>query len=176
VGVDSFFRVFVDDVDEFAEAKATHDPELGKRVRSGGLISDWKPLQFSVDGGLLTDYLANSFAFRLCSEKLRGAIDSYRVNIDEVKWLPSVVTLPAGHEFNYWVLHFPAPPDVLSTSESIVSGARVIKPVLDPNLVNGHRVFSFPHDSVSLIIAGILKTAIETAGCSGMKFSKAPLA
>lgn len=176
MAVNRFFKVFVDDVDEFAEANAPHDPELGKRIRSGGWISEWRPLHLVVEGGLVTDYLANSFAFRLCSEKLRGAIDSNRPQVDEVQWLPAVVTLPEGYIAKYWVLHFPAPPAVLSTSKSIVSGSRVIKPVLDANLVDGHRVFSFPHDSVSLIIAAPLKTAIETARCSGIKFSQAPLA
>jgi hypothetical protein len=76
----------------------------------------------------------------------------------------------------YWILHFPEAPNVINRERSKFSGAdRMIKAVLDAQLVAGHRVFSFPHDSVSLVISDSVRRAIGAAGCGGMEFSRVPI-
>ena len=76
----------------------------------------------------------------------------------------------------YWVLHFPVYPDVLSGTRTVMSGPVIVKAYLDSRLVSGHRIFSLPRDSVSLIVADSVRRAISMSGCSGMKFSKLPMA
>lgn len=63
VVVGSFFYLHFADEPQLAFADAPHDPELGKRVRAGGWIADWKTLPFEMGPGLLVDYLANSSLF-----------------------------------------------------------------------------------------------------------------
>ena len=57
-----------------------------------------------------------------------------------------------------------------------MAGSMIVKAYLDTNLVTGHRVFSFPNESLSLVIASEVKESIEKAANSGMKFSKVPIA
>ncbi len=178
MAISDFFYVFVDDVEDFAMARAPRNPELDKRVRAGaGWISDWQPLHFTLEEGtIVTDYLANSFAFRLCSERLRDVIDRNRSKDDEVQWLAAPVKARDGVDLLYWVLHFPNDVDVLNASRTLISGPVIVKAYLDPNRVANHRVMSLPRDSVSLIVADQVKRAVQTAGSTGMKFSRVPFA
>jgi len=170
----SFHYVFIRDDPELAIAKRGHEPELGKRLRAGGRVDDWSRISYHVDKGVLSDYLANNDAFRLCSKPLREVIDRHRGNKDVIQWLPALVTQaqPPGHE--YWILHFPEASDVVDVSRSVYSAGRLVKPYLHPELVKGHQVFTVAHSSVSLIVADELKRAIQDARCSGVKFSRVP--
>jgi hypothetical protein len=170
-----FFYLHFADEPELAAARAPHDPALGKQLRAGGRVVDWQNLRFEVGEGIVTDYLANNYAFRLCSERLRHIIDRNRGS-DEVQWLSAIVRARDGTEMRYSILHLPAAPRVLNVSKSIMSGPMIVKACLDASLVNGHRVFSFPNESVRLIVASLVKAAIDAAGCSGIKFSKVPVA
>lgn len=175
--VERFFYVFVANVADFALARAPHDPELGRQIRSDDEMTDWRPLHFVLEqGSIVTDYLANSFAFRLCSERLRDVIDQNKGIDDDVQWLPTTVEWPKGQQMSYWVLHFPTYPDVMNKTRTVTSGPVIVKAYLDPGLVRGHRVFSRPRDSVSLIVADSVRKAISRSGCSGMTFSKVPMA
>jgi hypothetical protein len=174
--VGNFFYLHFADEPQYAFADAPPDRELGKRLLPGGWIPDWKILHFELKPGLLVDYLANRFAFRLCSERLREVIEQGRDQGDVVQWLPALVRTPGGKELPHWILHFPEVPDVLNKSKTVFAGPMVVKAVLDSNLVDGHRVFSFPNEDLRLIIATEVKEAIEGAGCSGMTFSRVPIA
>lgn len=176
MAVGDFFHLHYADEAELALARAPDNPVLGKRLRSGGLIADWPGLHFELDDGLLVDYLANSYAFRLCSERLRDVIELGRDQSDVLQWLPTAVKQPDGKELSYWVLHFPEVPRVIDVSKSVMAGPMIIKARLDAKLVDGHRVFSFPNEDLRLIVAGEIKDSIERADCTGMKFSKVPMA
>lgn len=93
-----------------------------------------------------------------------------------MQWLPTLVRSRDGHELPYWVLHFPEVPQVIDVSKSVMVGSMIVKAYLDANLVDQHRVFSFPNESLRLVIASEVKESIEMAGCSGMKFSMVPIA
>lgn len=173
--MDDFSYLHFADEESLAVALAPDDPELEVRLANGGWIHDWKALRFQVGDGLITDYLANSFAFRLCSIRLRETLDSHRAPADIVQWLPAIVTTHMGQELTYSILHFPEVPNVLNLGKSILAGPMIVKACLDRELVDGHRIFSFPQETLRLVIADDVKKAVETAGCGGMKFSKVPI-
>jgi hypothetical protein len=159
-----------------ALAQAQYDPDLAKRLHSGGKVSEWETLRFVLDGGIVVDYLANSYAFRLCSQRLRDVIDSQRGDGDTLQWLPVAAIDRAGTDLLYWVLHFPEVPDVIHRTKSVFSGSVMVKACLDAELIAGHRVFTLSHYGVYLVVADQVKDAIKQAGCSGLQFSKVPMA
>src|SRR5258708_26799635 len=116
-----FFYLHFADEPGLAVAQAPDDVDLGNRLLAGGEVTDWKVLNFVLDEGVQVDYLANSFAFRLCSQKLRDVIDGNSAKEDVVQWLPAVVTGVDGVEMVHWVLHFPDPPAVLNVSKSLMA-------------------------------------------------------
>lgn len=162
------------DEPELATAIAPDNQALGRTLRSGGTISDWERLRLEASDGVLVDYLANSFAFRLCSDRLCDVLSTHAAESDSIQWLPATVVASGGHELAYWVLHFPEAPSVLHAG-SITSGPVIVKAVLDSNLVDGHRLFGLPRDSLRLIMADELRSEIEFSGLTGMKFSPVPI-
>ena len=176
VAVGSFFYLHFADQPELALAHAPDDRDLEKRLLAGGEVTDWRVLHFTLGEGVQTDYLANSFAIRLCSQKLREVIDGARGRDDVVQWLPAVVIGRDGVEMPHWVLHFPEPPEVLNVSKSLMAGAFIVNACLDPNLVAGLKVFGFPNEDLRLLVAYDVRRAIERAGCTGMAFSRVPMA
>ena len=129
-----------------------------------------------MDGGKITDYLANSFAFRLCSERLRDVLESNRGKDDVVQWLETIVKRPNGTDARYWAVHFPEAANVIDLEKSTPAGPVILKAVLDPDLVTGRRLLGFPGESVRLIVAADVKRAIDVAQCTGMAFSAVPMA
>jgi len=174
--VSVFFYLHFADEDGIAVAWAPDDHELDNRLASGGWIDDWKPLKFQLDKGVVVDYLPNSFAYRLCSDRLRQVLDGARGSVDTVQWLPAIVTDEQGKEHSYAILHFPEVPNVLSMTKSVLTGPMIVKAFLDKRLVEGHRIFSFPQETVRVVIAGEVKANIESSHCTGMKFSRVPVA
>jgi hypothetical protein len=170
-----YYYVWVVDKPDLALARASDDPELSKRMHSGNEINDWQILDLALDDGTVVDYLSNSYAFRLCSERLRAVLERQRAD-DFIQWLPAVVRHPGGEELAYWVLHLPRLPDVLNKTKSKFSGSNLIKPCLDPSLVAGHRIFAFSRYGAALVVAEQVRAAIAEAGCTGMTFSWVPMA
>jgi hypothetical protein len=172
---DYFYLHFV--VEEgLATARAPYDFEVSRRLMDGNEVTDWEPLRFELDEGAVVDYLANTFAYRLCSERLRDVLEGGRGAPDVVQWLSAIVVDQRGRELPYWVLHFPTVPQVLNRSRSLLAGPMVVKAVLDRQLIDGHRLLTLPKDLTTLMLADQVKSAIEAAGCTGMKFSPIPMA
>ena len=174
--VGEYFYLHFADEPGLATAQTSRDPGLGKQLRAGGRMADWEMIRVEFSDGLIVDYLANTYAFRLCSSRLRDIIEAGRGKDDVIQWLPTVVTRHDGVDLPYWILHFPEVPMVLNAARSVMAGPMIVKACLDARLVAGHQVLSFPNDSVRLVVASEVKGAIEGAGCSGMKFSKIPVA
>ena len=171
-----FFYVFIRNEPDFALARTKPDPELDRRLRAGGEVAEWLTLQFDLEEGAVIDYLPNSRAFRMCSQRLRDVLERERGDADVLQWLPATVTNGAGATLPFWILHFPRVPELINRAQSIFSGPVLVKAVLDVTLVAEHRVFSRPHDTVSLIVADSVRRAIAKAGCGGMEFSRVPIA
>src|SRR5260370_24260776 len=104
----SFFYLHFADEPGLAVAQAPDDVDLGNRLLEGGEVTDWRVLTFVLDEGVQVDYLANTFAFRLCSQKLREVIDGNCTRQDVVQWLPAVVTGLDRVGAPRCGLHFPA--------------------------------------------------------------------
>jgi len=169
-----FFYIHWVDRPNLAVASAPDDREQDRRLRAAGPVRDWKAVRFELGPGELPDYLANSFAWRLCSTKLRDLLDRSRAPIDEIQWLPTTVTLPDGGELPFWVLHFPDAAEVINKSKSVMSGPVLVKAHLDRRLVDGHQLFGFPNESVRVIVADDIRRGIVAAACTGMSFSRVP--
>jgi hypothetical protein len=174
--VGSYFYLHFADEPDLAVARRGDDPGLDRRLWAGGSVGDWQTIRYELDDGIVTDYLANSDAFRLCSGKLRDVIDRNRGQLDSIQWLPAVVARPDVQEAPYWVLHFTDVADVLHKTRSLYSGDVLIKPCLATDLLAGRSVFNFERYGVRIVIAEAVKRAIEKAGCGGIKFSAVPVA
>ncbi len=172
-GRDDYFYLHFADDPRFAVAHAPDDPALDKRLSAPGVVGDWNVLRFELEPGEIADYLPNSFAYRLCSEKLRVVLDRTRAPFDFVQWLPAVVSRD-GTERQYSILHFPEVPAVVDIARTIMAGPVIVKAHLDRKLVDGHRLFGFPEETLRLVVAQDVKRQIEAAACSGIVFSKLP--
>jgi hypothetical protein len=126
--------------------------------------------------GFVEDYLGNNYAFRLCSERLRAILEGRRAACDSMQWLAAPVTDTQGRILPYSILHFTEVPEVIDRTKSLLAGPTIVKPCLNGRLVGSLRVFSLPEDTVTLIISDEVKQAVEDAGCTGMGFSKIPIA
>jgi hypothetical protein len=169
---DYFYLHFANDP-QHAVALAPDDPDLDKRLAGHGVVTDWSVLRFQLEPGEISDYLGNSFAYRLCSEKLMAILETARARIDSVQWLPAVVTRD-GVDHRYSILHFPEVPEVLDLSRTLMAGPVIVKAHLDRKLVDGHRLFGFPEETVRLVVADDVKRQIEAGSCSGIVFSSVP--
>lgn len=142
-----------------------------------GKITDWKPIILNLMDGHFSDYQANSFACRLCSEKLKSIFDGFKSPVDEVQWLPVIVRNKEGEERKYYVLHFENEYDVINWGESITAGKNfVVKPVFSIKKIAEHQVFNYPSsESMGLIVSEKIKKEIEKANCTNLSISKVPL-
>lgn len=141
-----------------------------------GLVEDWEPLELVLREGSPTDYLANNLGVRLCSKRMRTAIEAASAGADQFQWLDAQVMDESGNVHTYYVLHFPTLPDVLDPDRTIKSrGWFVVMPVIAGSRVGAHRAFSFPGGSSRMIVANDVRQAIEQAGCTGVDFAAVAL-
>lgn len=174
--VSGFFFLHLRDEADVAVAHGSDDPQLDEVLAEPGLVEDWKPLEVVVREGSPADYLANNVGVRLCSKRLRTAIDAASADADQLQWLDAQVIDESGNVRTYYVLHFPTLPDVLDPDRTIKSrGWFVVKPVIARSRVGTHRVFSFPGGTSRMIVAEDVRKAIEKAGCTGVDFAAVAL-
>lgn len=173
-GPRDFYYVHWADKPGHAVATGTVDREVDDRLIAGGSIQQWDAPTFRLNAGVAVDYLANSSAWRLCSQRLRALLDSNRGDRDVLQWLPVSVVDAAGVDLRYWVLHFPEVPDVIHKTRSVFSGSVLVKACIDTGLAAGHRVFTLSRYGDYLVVADQVKTAVTQAGCTGIEFSRMP--
>ena len=142
-----------------------------------GKITDWKPIIFNLIDGSFSDYQANSEVCRLCSEKLRSILDTFKSQTDEIQWLPVTVRSKEGEEREYYILHFENEYDVIDWDQSItVDKHFVVKPVFSIKKIDKHKVFNYPSSQgMGLLISEDIKNEVEKAGCTNLSISKVPL-
>jgi hypothetical protein len=144
-----------------------------------GYIENWIPLHFSLEDGGFADYQGNSPVFRMCSLKMKIILDENKGPEDEIQWLKSFVKGEHGEEREYYILHFPQFYDTVDWEKSIVhknEPHRVIKPVFSRKKIEGkHKVFNYPESTLGIVITEDIKKKLETAKCTCIVFSKAPL-
>lgn len=170
--VSGFFFLHLRDEPEAPVAYGIDDPERDELLVEPGRVEGWVPLEVEVRGGAPTDYLANNVGVRLCSERLKEALEQASTGADEFQWLDAEVLDEAGTRHKYYVLHFPALPEVLDPERTITSrGWFVVKPVVARSRVGQHCVFSFPGGTSRTVITDQVRKAIEQAGCTGVDFA-----
>jgi hypothetical protein len=139
----------------------------------GGVVEDWQPLVLALREGEFSDYLSSNLGCRLCSDRLKGILQKCASPDDKLQWL-AVEVHRGAEQRDYWILHFPVPPDVLNKGKSILAGDFVVKPVLSEGAIGQHQVFAYPKaGEMKLFVAEPVKRAIEAAGCTGMELSRA---
>lgn len=172
-----YFYLHLRDQPDTGVAHGTDDAGRDEWLAAPGPVEGWTNLELTLLSGNLTDYLANDVGVRLCSKLLRDLIDEHRAIQDELQWLEASVANNGGQIHRYFVLHLPSYPDVLHPTRTITArGGFVVKAVLDRTAVEGRTVFSFPGGTETLIVSSELKRAIESAGCTGVDFSRVPVA
>ena len=141
-----------------------------------GRVEKWVERVLELRQGTFSDYLSTNYASRVCSERLRAILDSHATKEDPLQWL-RVKVCSAGEERPYFILHFPEPPDVLDEEACVwFRGEILIKPVFSRARLVRHNVFTFPGETgVYLFVSEEVKRSIESAGCTGIQFSRAPV-
>lgn len=167
-----FFFLHLRDEPHAPLAYGPDDPERDELLVEPGRVEGWVPLELEVRSGVPTDYLANNVGVRLCSERLKDALEQANSGADELQWLDATVLDAAGIGHRYYVLHFPTLPDVLDPERTITSrGWFVVKPVIAESRVGQHRVFSFPGGTSRTVVTDQVREAVVRAGCTGVDFA-----
>lgn len=154
-------------------AVGTDDPQRDRQLASSSRVEEWHELALVSDADDLVDYLPNNVGVRLCSPRMRAAIDSSVGPLDKLQWLPATVSDRSGTTNPYSVLHLPGPHDFLDEAESVVVGDFVVKPVFSWAKVRGRTVLRVPESTVTLIVTDAVRDSLLTAACSGIDFEKA---
>jgi hypothetical protein len=140
-----------------------------------GPVENWVERVFELRQGTFSDHLSTNFASRVCSERLRAILDSLASEDDKLQWL-RIKVRSAEEELPYFILHFPEPPDVLEKEACILFDGQLVKPVFSRERLARHNVFTYPGKYVhSLFVSDGVKRSIESAGCTGIQFSRAPV-
>lgn len=147
---------------------------LAESINDSSVIQKWTPPVFELRDGGLADYLPNDMGWRLCSEKLRALILN-EAGKNSVLWLP-VEVIANKMKHTYFVLHFSSFPDVLNLQKSILASQFVVKAVLDKAKVSNEKIFSFKSELTRLVVSESLMNRIMEANCTGVEFSKVPVA
>jgi len=130
---------------------------------------------FTLRGDPPTDYLFNTFAWRLCSEPLMRLLEAEKAPGDNVDWIP--VRVDGGTKRQRYFLFRAKPrPELLHRTTISSPPGHPIKPVLDSALAKKHRVFLLDELGVSIIVADEVKQKIKSAKLSGMYFHPMPTA
>src|SRR5690242_6574940 len=83
-----------------------------------GSVTDWTSLSLLLTNGDFVDYLASDLGCRLCSSRLKSLIQAHASDLDVLQWLP-VTVMCSSDAKDYFILHFPSPPDILNRDDTI---------------------------------------------------------
>lgn len=138
-----------------------------------GIIKEWSSIKLELIDGGFSDYLASSLGCRLCSKKLKSLFQENAGIDDNIQWLD--VDVKKGNEVQqYYILHFPSPPNNLCQEDSIFAGEFVVKPVLKSSLIENCHVFAYPNaGSLKLFVSEQLKELIKSENITGLELELA---
>lgn len=134
------------------------------------------PFNFVVVKGVMQDYLANNRGLLLFSEKLSRILAKFADQ--QVHWTSVNVMYESGGTLNYNALSFLGDHDVLHNERTLYNkvNGKVIKGVISLDKVQGLDLFVLPSCHRRFIVSEKVKQEIEQAGCTGVEFSKVPVA
>jgi hypothetical protein len=165
-----YFNVYFDESEEFGTGRSRSDELLFLPER--GPVIDWVELRLDLVEGDFPDYLASDLGCRLCSDRMRGVLESTALPADSLQWLPTEVIRGVDAR-RYWVLHFPEPVEALG-DKTLRQGDFVVKPVLSVARLKGHAVLTYPGaEGMALVVEEKVKDALERASCTGLECTAA---
>jgi hypothetical protein len=153
--------------------KGTLGYELEKELRGKHEL----PFTLSLDDdALLLDYLPNTLAWPLMSERLKNLISDILTGNEGLDWVSAKVS-HKGQILPYYVPRFLKQLDILDRSKTISAGKEneaIVKAHLSLSKVKNLTFFPLPDWRIncSNIVSEFLKKKIEKAGLTGMRFSK----
>jgi hypothetical protein len=140
------------------------------------VVEGWKEFKLKLVEGDWTDYLLSEQTLRICLEKMRDILDRGALPGDRLQWLPVWGVARGGKSKPYYVLHLPAPPDILDREHSTIINDMIVKPVFRADALSEHGVFSHLGGSeTALFVAASVKEKLEEAECTGLEFSPAQI-
>ena len=132
-------------------------------------VSDWTALRFSLRGRF-AHLLAGDF--RLCSRAMKEVVERSVEPLDDVQWLPVIVTSPANEEREYWALHFPRHTRWLVDLRH--SPPRQMRPVVLGERLAGHSVLAPPWpSSMTFLASEATVEALRDIGLPSGHFARA---
>jgi len=125
----------------------------------------------------LADYLCNDRAWPLLSERVKVIIDSHLTGEEGLEWVKVNIDGPNGMSWIYYVPTFWKELDVLNHQKTTyIEPGFIRRIVLDPEKIKNLAIFREPTATEcvtpSLYITHDLKTALQQAELSGIKFPK----
>lgn len=136
------------------------------------------PFIFELRQGEMQDYIGNSLAWPIMSEKMKKTIDRNLTGEEGIKWI-RVNIKAATQIYTYYLLSFKKNLDVLDKNKTIyVSGTdHIIKPVFSLEKIKQYGIFHKPDSLFGNITAAIyvgekLKKEILKEKLSGVDFER----
>jgi len=163
------------DEDEGGVAYGEDRRELDALLADPAPVTNWPTLQLTLRDGVFQDLQADNLGLKLCSERLRAAVESASVPEDGLEWLPVSITDPAsGETRQYFALHaLHHRWEVLDPERSIMAAPdSVVKAVLRREEASKYRVLVVPGGSFRFCVAEEVRKAVKKAKCTGVGFSK----
>lgn len=144
--------------------------ELSVELGPQAWMTDWEPPQVELVEGDPVDYLETDLPLRLCSMRLRGLIEVYRLMSDRWQWLP-VTVFRDEEAWDYAALH------VLPSSNWLDAGhARydsdhnLVKLAVNRELAGERRILAPRNDLVTWLVDDELVEEMEESRMSGIAF------
>lgn len=168
-----YFLLEMLDEDWAGVALGRDDPELDDILAAPGPVESWDPPPLNVWSGEMTDYLPSNIGLRLCSARLKDAIDAAANNPEHLQWLPApVAASETGATHPYSVLHLTEILDVLDAESVMARQDFVVTPVLDSSKLKGESVFIFSGGDQRVVVSADVRRSILGAECTGVGFTE----
>jgi len=145
-------------------------------TKKGLIVND----SFDTSADIWLDYIPNSLAWPLMSEKLKNIIDNNITGEEGISWISANVECGSESK-KYYILKFTKKPDVLNLDKTLfVAGTdSIIKPVFAQDKILNLAIFSKPayadHWKIphGLYVSEHLKKAMQKEKLTGLEFSQA---
>jgi len=174
-----FFLTWAEENDESGVAWAPEGTPLDHELISELEGKDELPFGLELREGILVDYLGNSLAWPLMSEKMRMVIERNLTGEEGISWIKANVKA-RGDIFDYYVLRFRKKLDVLDMNKTtFVTGTdHVIKPCFSLAKIRIYSLFNVPQShnlwkiTIAIYINDKLRKDMIREGLSGIAFSE----
>ncbi len=151
-------------VDEFPYPFKLHKVEVNDHIIKG------KATNYTVD------YLPNSFAFPLMSERMKSIIEDHLFGTENMRWIHALV-VGESKSFNYYIPMFCQKMDTLNREKTILapSSGIVLNPCFDTEKIKKYAIFHgeslFWQISLKIYVNEAIKKSLKYAHITAVQFS-----